>query len=303
MSAAALGMHVHPPAGPEPCIGVAIAMTESPMTQVLERLDECPSGEPPVAERRGMAHGPAGPAPAPATADEPVLFSLVNRRQDLVRAYPELDQVSERLGFGWDRTLAEQFPDPQEALLALARSAAPPAPARQADWSSYLVSELVSDLRDLHQRPLLRELRRLGILSSHLRTVHRADILLELDRRLRRLRQIVHRHVRHQLEVVFPRCIALEEALHGRRDWDGEEVTQAIRIMADGHTAIDRELVQASAVIGKALEECADPDLGVIRVGLDAIKAGLAVHAFGEMEILLPAAIAAEEQVHARFRV
>src|SRR5476649_1850769 len=82
------------------------------------------------------------------TGDEPPLFSSIGQRADLVRAYPGLDQVCDQVGYGWDQTLAERFPDPADVVLALARAAQPPTAAPHQDWSSYLVSELVSDLRD-----------------------------------------------------------------------------------------------------------------------------------------------------------
>jgi iron-sulfur cluster repair protein YtfE (RIC family) len=234
------------------------------------------------------------------TVDEPPLFSSIGQRADLVRAYPGLDQVCDHLGFAWDQTLAERFPDPADVVLALARAAQPPTAPSHQDWSSYLVSELVSDLRDQHHRPMLAELQRLGILMDRALAAYPEWAVLTADQSLRTLRRIVNRHVRHDERVVFPLCIRIEDALHGRTMPTDTDVTSAIRVMADGHTAINRSLTRSIACTREACAACPDPDLRLIILGLEAMDASLAMHAYGELEILLPAAISAEEQLTAR---
>jgi iron-sulfur cluster repair protein YtfE (RIC family) len=236
------------------------------------------------------------------TVDEPPLFSGSSHRADLVSAYPELDQVCDLVGFGWDQTLAERFPEPAGILLTLARAAHPPAPAHHPDWSFSLVSELVSDLSTMHHRPLIRELQRLGILMNRLRDGHPERTLVNVERSIRTLRQSVRQHVRHDEIVVFPHCLQIEEALHGRRSWNAVDITGAIRIMAEGHAAIDREVMHAIASVREAIAACPDPDLQLVLSGLEAMKVNMDMHAYGELEILLPAAISAEEQLTARKR-
>ncbi len=80
------------------------------------------------------------------------------------------------------------------------------------------------------------------------------------------------------------------------------EVTGAIRVMAAGHARIGQEVAHAITVVRDAGAACPDPDLRLVLTGLEAMGAALAVHAYGELEILLPAAIAAEEQLTARMR-
>jgi iron-sulfur cluster repair protein YtfE (RIC family) len=238
--------------------------------------------------------------PRPTAADRLLLFNGTSQRADLVGAYPELNEMCDLINFGWDQMIAERFRDPASVLLAMARVARPPAPVHHSDWSSSLVFELVSDLRNLHHRPVIGELQRLGILADRVLEVHPERHIMALHDSIRTLRQIVYRHVRHDDLVVFPQCIRIEEALHGRRTPDAIDVTNAIRVMADGHAAISHELTHSIAYVREALAVEADPDLSLVLHGLEAMTICLDMIAYGELEILLPAAISAEEQLTAR---
>jgi len=273
-------------------------MLEALMTLNDAEHDELRSSAPPLMTLSRPL--PRSMNPVLTTVDEPPLFSVTSRRADLVRAYPELDQVCDLLGFDWDQTLVERFPDPTGVLLAMARAAQPPSAAPHPDWSSSLVSELVSDLRDLHHRPVIRELQRLGILMDRALAAYPGRTSMAADNSIRTLSQIVHRHVRHDERVVFPLCIRIEDALHGHTTPTATDVTSAIRIMADGHAAIDQELTRCIACVREASAASADPDLRQVLLGLEAMKDSQAMHAYGELEILLPAAISAEEQLTAR---
>jgi iron-sulfur cluster repair protein YtfE (RIC family) len=267
-------------------------------TLTLEPPDMLGSAAPPMRTQGAPVLSPWEPESQP--DDGPALFNDLSRRADFVRSYPELDDVCERLGFGWEFTLAERFPSPLPILVELARAAQPPTPAHHPDWTSALVSELVSDLVDMHHRPLMREFERLGMLMEHLHEVHAERSFTTLATRFRRFRQTVRWHLRHEETVVFPRCIDLEDALRGYRPWNKSTVTSALRVMANGHATSARILATLIALAEKARDVRADPILGVIRDGLLAMQADLRVHAYGEADILLPAAIAAEEQLSAR---
>src|SRR5258708_26439905 len=103
----------------------------------------------------------------PAVPAKPPGFDGDDRREDLVAASPELDPVCERLGFGWEPTIATWCAAPHWVLLELARAAQPPlAPYRQ--WSSASMPELVADLLATHHHPLRSELRRLALLIGNL---------------------------------------------------------------------------------------------------------------------------------------
>ncbi len=65
------------------------------------------------------------------------------------------------------------------------------------------MSELVGALRDKHYRPMLRELQRLGILMDRALAAHPEQAVLTADWSILTLRQIAHRHVRHDERVVF----------------------------------------------------------------------------------------------------
>jgi iron-sulfur cluster repair protein YtfE (RIC family) len=277
-----------------------MTMCEALMTPTSLALDRLLSPAAPAAMQIRPRVDSA--TPILTTVDEPLLFSGRSRREDLVRSYPELEPVCDLLGLGWERTLIEHAPAPAGTLLTLARAAQPPPLARHSDWSSSLVSELVDDLRTMHHRPLIHELERLGLLMDHVLEVHTERILKTADRGFRRLRQNVHRNIRHEEITVFPLCLDLEEALHGHTRWSALDVTSAIRRMAEGHATITHGLTHCIALSQAAFAACPDPDLGLVLSGLEAMKADLAVHAYGELEILLPAAIAAEEQLKARSR-
>lgn len=233
--------------------------------------------------------------------EESPLFSVQSRRAELVMSYPNLDAVCERLGFGWDQTIAEWSTDPEAVVIELARTAAPPLPAPTAqDWSSYLVSELIVELIFVHHRPLLRELQRIGVLLQHVDRAHLSFSVHLLSSRFSHFHQFASLHLRHEELEAFPLCLNLESALWRNETWTAPRTYGSLRQMLDGHTGMAQELATLDGLTEDAALVCTDSDLGLVRNGFAAMAQSLATHGQIEEEILLPAAIAAEDQLYAR---
>jgi iron-sulfur cluster repair protein YtfE (RIC family) len=169
-------------------------------------------------------------------------------------------------------------------------------------WSSALIPELILELIFSYHRPMKHELERLGILIRHCDACHRALALRTLQLEFSRFAREETIHLLYEETVVFPLCLQLEEHLHSGRNMDLTGATSAMRQMADGHADSQQSSAQLVTLAGKAAATCtpSDPDLDLVRAGLEALAARLLEHREMEEDILLPAAIAAEEQLQAR---
>jgi iron-sulfur cluster repair protein YtfE (RIC family) len=248
----------------------------------------------------------AGPSPAVRMRLSPriprTLFTHECRRTALVAAYPELKQVCDQIGFGSDMSLSRWCQSPEWALLVLARAAKPPPAAPACDWSQVEIFELIDDLMDQHSR-LRNELQRLDILARTI--VHRhadAGIMVGLERSFANLRDSLVAHIALEEAEVFPQSLAIEAENRGRQSAQRKDidVTSGIRAMRLGHD--DAEVVFALVLehSRSCMQEVADMDLDLLRLGLIAINADYLAHATMEDEILVPAAIFAEDQLRAR---
>jgi iron-sulfur cluster repair protein YtfE (RIC family) len=223
-------------------------------------------------------------------------FDDGDRREDLVAAYPELDAVCERLGFGWGTAIASWCAAPRWALLELARAAQPPqAPHR--NWTAASMPELVADLLATHHRKLRCELRRLALLIGDLAIVHPEPQVLALRSCFERLDEDMRQHLAYEEAMVFPLCLELDEACRGQLPWLRTSVDGILRFMDDGHEDGARYLSRLLSLIGLAAPAVASPDLELIRLGIAAMDWDLAVHLAKELEALMPAALLAERRL------
>ena len=217
-------------------------------------------------------------------------------------AYPELDFVCSALGFGHGLTLGEWSASYDWVLVILARSARPPRPSqpeRERDWSMATIPELIADIVATHHVPLRHELERLGIIIDHLAAAHQHAVLSALRKVYHEFKDALALHLDQEESDLFPLCIALEEALCGRGDWDDQDITSLIRFTGHGHVECQSGLCRLMGLL-QAASTFRSPDITVISDGLYALSRDLAVHTAKEGEILIPAAIFSEEQLHAR---
>ena len=228
------------------------------------------------------------------------LFGPHGRRTELVRAYGELDEVCTRLGFGTELTLGEWNMSPHWVLLLLARAARPPPPRPARDWTSATIPEVIADIVTSHHIPLRHELERLGIIIDHLLAVHPDSQVVDLHTEYHYFVDEILVHIDHEESELFPLCMALEDALNGKNIGNSQDITSIIRFAGHGHAENESRLQR----IVEQLQVCAaslkDPDVDLIRVGIDALAQDLVLHSAKEGEILFPAAIFSEEVLHAR---
>ncbi len=249
-------------------------------------------------------HPPHTPSPKDLSADlflSGDLFTGSSRREELVEAYPELAESCDQLGFGSGISLEEWCASSDWALILLARAASPPLPPSAIDWSQMDIPELIGHLINRHHRQLRNELRRIGIL---IRAAERRDDtgrFSAIVERFSRLETGQRAHLVYEESVVFPRCLAIEAASrgHARVNLLDIDVTTGIRAMVAGHDEATDDIQHILTLVKTAASSSNDPDVTLIHAGIVALATDLAVHASIENEILLPAALFAEEQVRA----
>lgn len=222
-------------------------------------------------------------------------FSERDKRADFVANYPELDALCERIGFGWDHTVAEWCRDHEWVMLELARAAQPPPTHPGEDLGSASLAELVDHLLRHHHQPMRCELNRLSLMIRHLAAVHphHRDIrALASGFFLLRDSLLVHL-LQEELEA-FPLCLELD-ALH-RVTTTTFDATMAepLHFMAAGHLETSDDLDRLGQLAQRA-GLTSDPDVGLVIQALAAMARDLAVHTTIENEILLPAALFACE--------
>jgi iron-sulfur cluster repair protein YtfE (RIC family) len=229
------------------------------------------------------------------------LFTPECHRDALIAAYPELRPVCDRLRFGPHRGLVHWCTDMESALLVLARSAKPPPASPTCDWSQAELFELIDDLVDHHHGPLRNELQRLEILLHSIVDRLTDASIADFERSFARLKSHLVTHLDTEEAEVFPKCLAIETASRGHPDEEPKriDVTTGIRAMMVGHDDASAEFAEVLVLSGMCAQGNADPDLELMRMGLLAMQADYLVRATKESEILVPAAIFAEEQLHA----
>lgn len=229
------------------------------------------------------------------------LFNTHSTRTDLVATYPELDDVCEHLGFTHGVTLGAWTKNPSRALLTLAREARPPKARAAVDLTMATIPELVNHIVDTHHRVLRNEAARLRVLINHLAMEQFGGALIMMSRAFAGFVDSKLRHLQHEESRLFPLCIRLENASLGRCGWKcDEEVTSLIRHSSNGHCEFAAGISYIIGLANAAEANSHNPDLTTITSGLAAMAQELAVHTMVEGDLLIPAAIFAEEQIRAR---
>jgi iron-sulfur cluster repair protein YtfE (RIC family) len=218
-----------------------------------------------------------------------VLFAPGNHRRDLVEAYPELDAVCDRLGFGWHLALKDWCKDPGWGLVELARAAQPPLPAPLGDWRFSTARALIADLIANHHRPLRHELRRLGVLVAHYHQRHPELPPEAFPAQFQRLANGISLHLDHEEAQVFPHCLDFRS---GDRAITFAQEMAASGYLAFGHQEAETALNRLIHLVRAADAARHDPDLALIIDGLMAMHADLLIHMLKEEGVLLPLAMA-----------
>ncbi len=224
-------------------------------------------------------------------------FSAINRRADLVRAYPELAATCDQLGFH-DGTIEEWCNEPWWFLLEIARAAKPP-PLPPTPPATAPLAEMVTSITATHHRNLRNELRRLGVLLGHV-CLRRAELRrYALPTVFHEFARGMVEHLDHEEMVVFPLCLAIQDA--NQRHVAGHPrqlaISAAVTFMGEGHEAGAARLDLLRDRVATAQFGISDPDLTLVANGLESLQADLVVHERKEVGIITPAALAAEQQM------
>lgn len=218
----------------------------------------------------------------------------------MVHAYPELDAVCTRLGFGPDLTLSELSASPDWALLILARAARPPLPPPARDWSMATIPEVIADIITTHHVPLRHELERLEILIDHLNDANPHANIVALRTEFLHSKAEITLHIDQEESELFPLCVELEDALCGRIIWNDRDITAHIRYSGHGHAENESGIQRILDQVQIAAINFKDPDVTIFQIGVEALARDLDIHSAKEGNILIPAAIFSEEQLRAR---
>lgn len=218
-------------------------------------------------------------------------FHERDKRADFVANYPELDALCERIGFGWDHTVADWSHDASWVMLELARAAHPPPTRTGDDLGSASLGELVDHLLRHHHHPLRCEMNRVSLLIRQLARVHphQRDIqALASGFALLRDSLLVHL-LQEELEA-FPLCVELESRRHDAGRSCDPTMAEPLHFMAAGHLETGDDLERLCQLARRA-GLTNDPDVGLVIRALTAMEQDLRVHTAIENEILLPAGL------------
>ena len=218
-------------------------------------------------------------------------FSERDKRADFVANYPELDALCERIGFGWDHTVADWCRDSGWVMLELARGAQPPPTFEGDDLSSASLSDLVDHLLRHHHQPLRSELNRLSLLIRHLAGAHQHQRDIQaLASGFALLRDSLLVHLLQEELDAFPLCIKLDTMKLADTGNADATLAEPLHFMAAGHLETGDDLDRLGQLARRAgLTNDHDAEL-VIRA-LSAMERDLKVHTAIENEILLPAGL------------
>ena len=226
-------------------------------------------------------------------------FSEQDTRTGFVGAYPELDALCERIGFGWKLSVAEWSRNSRWVMNELARGARPPARDAGDDLRSATLTELVEHLLKAHHQPMRWELNRLSVLMNTLADAHHdwSDIqALKCD--FGHLHDALLIHLLQEEREAFPLCVELEKRHHSTLTFDPAQI-DVLHGMAMGHQETSDDLKRLRDLAERA-SVSNDPDAKLVVQGLIAMHDDLLLHTMIENEILLPAAMFACELLATR---
>ncbi len=222
-------------------------------------------------------------------------FSERDKRADFVAAYPELDALCERIGFGWDHTVADWSCDSGWVMLELARAAQSPPTRTEEDLASASLGELVDHLLRCHHQPLRCELNRVSLLIRHLARAHQHQRDIQaLASGFALLRDSLLVHLLQEEMDAFPLCLELEALKLATTRTIEAPLAEPLHFMAAGHLETGDDLDRLGQLALRA-GLTNDPDAGLVIRALSAMEQDLRVHTTIENEILLPAGLFACE--------
>jgi regulator of cell morphogenesis and NO signaling len=218
-------------------------------------------------------------------------FSERDKRADFVAHYPELDALCERIGFGWDLTVADWCRDSGWVMLELARGAQPPPTCEGGDLSSASLSELVDHLLRHHHQPLRAELNRLSLLIRHLAGAHQHQRDIQaLASGFALLRDSLLVHLLQEELEAFPLCVELDAMKLAATGDFHATMAEPLHFMAAGHLETSDDL-ERLAQLARRAGLTNDPDAELVIRALSAMELDLKTHTAIENEILLPAGL------------
>ena len=212
-------------------------------------------------------------------------FTPDDRRLEVVRMYPELDQVCDELGIPPDGAVADSSEGAPWSLHALAISALPPY-----HWSPAIpaaIADLVHELRDIHHPALRCEITRLDLLITTQTDRHYAMDLRTLRCGWEIFRDVMLDHLHEEEQDCFPVCLSLD-AQRTHPPLSGTHCAQLLATMIESHSQALTSLQEMLVLARRASVTVTDPDLAVVVRGLEAMRDALVIHTDWEGNRLLP---------------
>ena len=228
------------------------------------------------------------------------LFGPWALRGELVRAYPELEEVCTAIGFGHGLPLGEWCREPHWALLTLARAARPPAIPPSRNWSLAPISHLVRHIINDHHRVMRNELSRLSVVIEHVALAHPTDLIATARELFADYREVMLRRFDQEESRLFPFCVRIsDQALERTGRADHPQVAR-IPFTDLGHGENSQSLRGLIAVTMEIAAPAFDPDIEIFRNGVVALALDLAEHLAKEQRLLISGVLFAEWQVRTR---
>lgn len=224
---------------------------------------------------------PDGVGPASASGREPrpirpTALWARSRRTDFVAAYGELDDLCERMQFGWSLSLREWCDPSDWVLLELARHAQPPPPAALPDGLHPTIAAAVGAIIDRHHWPMRNELRRLEILIDEFARRRPELVAYSLSGLFARCADRLITRFDQEDTTSLPGLCHAGQAAPGATPRTGDPRGAVAIARCD---AIDGEaaagLRPVLTVVEALSRSTADPDLDIIGRGLHALLASL----------------------------
>ncbi len=241
----------------------------------------------------------------------PFAFSIDDRIESFLEHYPDLGRVMQRIGIDplgdATRTLAALCAtagqDAEAALRRFALAAAKPSFPETEDWTSASLTDLVAHIDGCHHAYLRGEVPRLGRLVDLLTGKEPDAPAAGLREHWAGYARGLADHLHHEVETVFPACLAIERAMHRDSPLDQRALTHSLSDLADNHAA-------SAAALDTIIDRCAALPAAADQAqvqqalcdGLGALRAELMIHDQEEEDILMPAALDLQDVLAGRLR-